>query len=103
MAPDRYYVYILASRLHGTLYVGVTSDLVRRGWEHRDGQVAGFTREYGVHRLVHFEDFGGVDLPIAAQTRLKRRGRDREIVVVEWHIPDWLDLLPSPNRWNAPP
>src|SRR3546814_2531111 len=101
MAPVRYYVYILASRPHGTLDVGVTSDLVRRGWEHRNGQGAGFTREYGGHRLVHFEEFGDVDLAIAREKRLKRWRRDWKIVLIEENNPDWRDLFPTLDGWSA--
>jgi len=56
----RYYVYILASRRNGTLYIGVTNDLLRRVWEHREGAAPGFTKKYGVNLLVHYEVFENV-------------------------------------------
>ena len=59
--PNNYYVYILASKRNGTLYIGVTNDLARRLWEHREGLVPGFTKRYGVKTLVYFETFDDVD------------------------------------------
>jgi putative endonuclease len=64
-----YYVYILASKKNGTLYIGVTNDLVRRVWEHREGLLPGFTKRYAVHHLVHFEEFGDIALAIHPATR----------------------------------
>jgi len=70
-APGQYYVYILTSELRGTLYVGVTNDLVRRVYEHREKHTPGFTKRYGVVRLVHFEIFGDVEPAIHREKRLK--------------------------------
>jgi putative endonuclease len=67
-----YYVYILASRIGGTLYIGVTGDLVRRVYEHREKVVKGFTERYGVSRLVYFEPFGDVRVAIQREKQLKR-------------------------------
>src|SRR5688500_5998456 len=67
-----YYVYIMASRRNGTLYIGVTSDLIRRAWEHREGLIPGFTKEYGVKQLVYFEIFDDVGMAIVRETRLKK-------------------------------
>ena len=67
----QYYVYILASKRNGTLYIGVTNDLVRRVWEHKNDVVEGFTKKYSVHQLVWYE---AADTPDAAITREKRNG-----------------------------
>jgi putative endonuclease len=88
-----YYVYILASRRHGTLYIGVTNDLSRRIEQHRAGAVAAFTRKYQVYRLVHFEIF---DDPAAANMRerqLKKWNRDWKIRLIEEQNPEWRDLI----------
>ena len=87
-----YYVYILASGTDGTLYVGVTNDLVRRVSEHRAGVVDGFTRKYGVHRLVHFEPFDDVKLAIAREKTLKRWRRAWKIALFRDVNPEWRDL-----------
>ena len=67
-----YWVYILASRIGGTLYIGVTSDLIRRVYEHRSKVVPGFTRKYNVNRLVYYEQFGDVEFAIRREKRLKK-------------------------------
>ena len=69
--PRRGYVYILASKPNGTLYIGVTGDLVRRVWEHEQDLVEGFTKRYGVHRLVYYEVFDDVRDAIVREKRLK--------------------------------
>lgn len=86
------YVYMLASRKHGTLYVGVTSDLVRRVHEQRTKAVRGFTAEYGVHLLVWFEHYDDPVNAITREKRLKRWRRDWKIRLIEELNPDWLDL-----------
>ena len=95
---DRFYVYILASRKLGTLYIGYTSDLARRVHEHREEALPGFTKKYGVRHLVHYESF---DDPRAAQQRersLKRWNRDWKINLIERENPDWNDLYDALNR-----
>jgi putative endonuclease len=66
------YVYILASQRNGTLYIGVTNDIVRRTWEHREGRGSNFTRRYSVKMLVHVETFDSISLAIQRETNLKR-------------------------------
>ena len=86
----QFYLYILASRRHGTLYVGVTNDLIRRVYEHRIKAVPGFTKQYRVDRLVYFEIF---DDPVAAITRekqVKKWRRDWKIALIEAENPDWI-------------
>ncbi|WP_417457455.1 GIY-YIG nuclease family protein [Kordiimonas sp.] len=89
------YTYILASKKHGTLYIGVTSDLVKRTWEHREDQADGFTRKYGVQTLVHFESFDDIKFAIEREKQLKRWHRQWKINLIEEHNPDWEDLYPS--------
>ncbi len=87
-----YYVYMLASRPRGTLYIGVTGDLTRRVFEHRSGTVSGFTSRYGVHRLVWFEVFDNVAGAIQREKTLKHWLRAWKIALIERTNPTWLDL-----------
>lgn len=91
----RYFVYILASRIGGTLYIGVTNDLVRRVYEHRSDIVRGFTKQYGVHKLVHYEIYDDVRLAIQREKRLKKWNRAWKIRLIEESNPNWSDLYPS--------
>jgi len=95
MGARSFYVYILAIRIGGTLYVGVTNDLVRRVAEHRLELVDGFTKKYGVHRLVYFEQFDDAENAIRTEKRLKRWNRDWKIRLIEKFDPNWDDLYPS--------
>ncbi len=94
-AAPQYYVYILASRIGGTLYIGVTNDLVRRAFEHRSGLVPGFTRKYRVHGLVYFETFRDVREAIVREKQLKKWNRAWKIQLIEGRNPNWVDLYPS--------
>jgi putative endonuclease len=85
-------VYILASGRCGTLYVGVTSNLLQRLHQHREGNVPGFTRRHAVHRLVRFELFGDMELAIAREKQLKNWRRDWKLNLIEQDNPDWHDL-----------
>ena len=87
-----YYVYILASRRNGTLYVGVTSDLVRRVYEHRTDAVDGFTKRYGVHTLVWFEVADDVRAAIQREKTIKKWNRQWKLALIEKDNPDWNDL-----------
>jgi putative endonuclease len=93
-----YYVYILASRPYGTLYVGVTNDLVRRVYEHREGLADGFTKRYGVRCLVYYETFDGVELAIRREKSLKRWQRPWKIALIERDNPQWGDLWSGLSR-----
>lgn len=90
-----YFVYILASGRRGTLYTGVTNDLVRRGYEHRSGCVPGFTVRHGVDQLVYFEMFGDIRDVIEREKRLKRWRRAWKIELIESRNEDWHDLWPT--------
>jgi putative endonuclease len=87
-----YYVYLLASKRNGTLYIGVTNDLVRRVWEHREGLVDGFTKTYGVKHLVHFETFEDINAAIHRETRLKKWKRQWKMDLIQSHNLMWDDL-----------
>ncbi len=87
-----WWVYILASGQHGTLYVGVTNDLVRRVWEHREGLVDGFTKKYDVKRLVWYEQHSDPASAIQREKRLKRWHRDWKTRLIEEENPLWADL-----------
>ena len=87
-----YYVYILASKKNGTLYVGVTNDVVRRVYEHNEGLAEGFTKRHGVKRLVHFEIYDSVETAIRREKALKTWLRDWKIALIERDNPDWDDL-----------
>lgn len=95
MREHRYFVYMLASGPQGTLYIGVTNDLIRRVSEHREGMVAGFTKKYQVHQLVWFEEFGDINDAIAQEKRLKHWRRDWKRSLIERANPGWLDLYPT--------
>jgi putative endonuclease len=90
-----YWVYILASRIGGTPYIGVTNDLNRRTYQHRMGLVEGFTKEYGVHRLVYFEQYNDIETAIRREKRLKKWNRAWKIQLIEDANPDWADLYPQ--------
>ncbi len=87
-----YYVYILASDRNGTLYVGVTNDLARRVYEHRNDLIEGFTKRYGVHKLVWFEVHGDINEAILREKRIKKWNRSWKLRVIEEMNPDWIDL-----------
>ena len=85
-------VYILASGHYGTLYIGVTSDLIARLWQHRNNALPGFTSRYGVYRLVHFEMFGAMEHAIAREKQLKNWRRQWKINLINAENPEWRDL-----------
>ncbi|MGA7264908.1 MAG: GIY-YIG nuclease family protein [Stellaceae bacterium] len=89
-----YYVYILASRKHGTLYPGVTNDLVRRVHEHKSKAARGFTSRHGVDRLVWFETYEDPMSAITREKDIKKWRRDWKIRLIEESNPDWLDQYP---------
>jgi putative endonuclease len=86
-------VYILASKRNGTLYVGVTSDLVKRVWEHKNNMVEGFTKQYNVHELVWYEPHESMESAIVREKRLKDWKRAWKLKLIESKNPEWLDLF----------
>jgi len=86
------YVYILASRINGTLYIGVTSDLVKRVYQHKEKTFEGFTSKYNVNRLVYFEIYEDITEAIAREKRLKHWRRSWKLELIERVNPQWADL-----------
>jgi putative endonuclease len=89
------YVYIMASRLNGTIYTGVTSDLLKRCWEHREGLSPGFTRERRCKLLVWFEAHDCLQAARQRELQIKRWKREWKLRLIERDNPDWLDLYPG--------
>ncbi len=87
-----YYVYIVASRRNGTLYIGVTNDLVRRVYEHKNKIVRGFTSRYAVDRLVWFEVYDDPDNAIVREKEIKKWRRAWKLRLIEESNPQWIDL-----------
>jgi putative endonuclease len=88
----QFYVYILANRPYGTLYVGITNDLVRRIWEHKEKFVEGFSREHGLDRLVWYEVHATAYEAITREKSIKRWHRDWKVNLIQSANPDWRDL-----------
>jgi putative endonuclease len=85
-------VYILASERNGTLYIGVTSDLCRRTWEHKNNWARGFTEKYDVHRLVYYELHEEMAFAIAREKQIKKWNRAWKLGLIERQNPEWKDL-----------
>jgi putative endonuclease len=85
-------VYIMASKPNGTLYIGVTSDLAKRSWEHKTDSADGFTKRYGVHRLVYYELHQDILSAIAREKQLKKWNRVWKLELIEAQNPEWKDL-----------
>ena len=90
-----YSVYLLASKPHGTLYVGVTNDLVRRVYEHREGLADGFTKKHGVKTLVWFDSTGSIEAAITREKQLKNWKRSWKLALIQQLNPQWRDLYPE--------
>ena len=95
MRDHEYFVYMLASKPQGTLYVGVTNDLMRRVYQHKDGLLPGFTKKYGVKMLVWYNAYGDINDAIAQEKRIKRWRRDWKKNLIERDNPHWIDLYPA--------
>ena len=89
------YVYIMASKPNGTLYIGVTSDLLKRVWEHREGVADGFTKRYGCKTLVWFEVHDGIENAILREKQMKEWRRAWKVRQIVDMNPDWQDLYPT--------
>ena len=92
MTMKKHYVYILASKRNGTLYIGVTNDLIRRVYEHNNDLIDGFTKKYVVHRLVYYEQYDDVVNAIQREKRLKKWNRQWKIELIEKENLEWKDL-----------
>lgn len=88
----QYFVYILATYKNGTLYVGVTSDLKCRVWQHANNIIPGFTARYGIHKLVYYEIFEDVYQAISREKQIKNLLRKKKIKLIERDNPEWMDL-----------
>jgi putative endonuclease len=93
-----YYVYILASGMYGTLYLGITSDLARRVWEHQHDVVDGFSKRYQAHRLVWYEVHDEPEAAILREKQIKKWNRDWKVNLIQRMNPSWEDLYES-IRW----
>lgn len=91
----KYYVYILASKKYGTLYIGVTSNIIKRVYEHKHKLIDGFTKQYNISRLVYYEVFDDVIEAITQEKRIKKWKRDWKIRLIEENNLDWNDLYPK--------
>jgi len=87
-----YYIYILASKKNGTLYIGVTTDLIRRVWQHKNDSHEGFTKKYRVHRLVWFDETPDIEAAILREKQMKKWRRQWKIELIEKENPQWNDL-----------
>jgi putative endonuclease len=87
-----FYVYILASRRNGTLYIGMTDNLIQRVWMHRNGALPGFTRKYGVKTLVWYEQYESRESALTRERQMKRWNRTWKLQVIERMNPRWADL-----------
>ena len=94
-------VYILASKRNGTLYIGVTGDLAARVSIHQQDLAKGFTKQYGVHMLVHYEHFETMPDAIAREKRLKKSLRAAKLALIETNNPQWRDLTPDVQAWRS--
>ncbi len=88
----QYYVYILFSKRNGTLYIGVTNDLIRRVYEHKNKQINGFTKRYGVDKLGYYEIYQSIEEAILREKQLKNWQRTWKLELIEQDNPDWHDL-----------
>ncbi len=94
---NEYYVYILASQRNGTLYIGVTNDLIRRIWEHKQNLVEGFTKKYNIHILVWFESTPNIESAIVREKQIKHWNRKWKLRIIEEKNPQWEDLYNTLN------
>ena len=92
MLTKQYFVYILFSKRNGTLYIGVTNDLKRRVYEHKNKLVQGFTAKYGVDKLGYFEVGEDIEAALLREKQLKKTNRQRKIALIESVNPEWKDL-----------
>ena len=92
------YVYIMSNKRDGTLYIGVTANLSRRIWEHRESIIAGFTRRYGLKRLVYYESYDDIRDALQREKNLKHWPREWKLALIQQMNPDWEDLYEHLNR-----
>jgi putative endonuclease len=93
----QYYVYILANKKYGTLYTGISNDLIRRNYEHKTNMANGFTKKYNVHQLMYYEIHEDVCEAILREKQIKKWRRDWKINLIEQDNPYWIDLYEEIN------
>jgi putative endonuclease len=89
------YTYILCSKRNGTLYIGVTSNLVKRIWEHKNKVIVGFTKKYNIDKLCYYECFDNISSAIEREKQLKKFVRKKKLELIETYNPEWVDLYYS--------
>ena len=87
-----YFVYILSSKRNGTLYIGITNDLIKRVYEHREELMDGFTKKYNINQLVYYEEYQNIDIAIEREKKLKQWDRRRKLKLIEKSNDNWEDL-----------
>ncbi len=92
MKKGDYFVYILATKKRGTLYIGMTNNLVKRIYEHKNKLIDGFTKKYSVHNLVYWEEYCDPELAILREKQIKKWNREWKIKLIEENNPNWMDL-----------
>ncbi len=95
MANNLFYIYILASKKDGVLYIGVTNDIIRRVYEHKNDLIDGFTKQYFVHQLVYFETTEDITSAIMREKQLKKWNRQWKVRLIQKSNPNWNDLYNS--------
>lgn len=101
MHSKTYYVYIMASKRNGTLYVGVTNDLIKRAYQHKNNLADGFTKKYSVHSLVYYETTNDIKSALAREKQLKKWKRQWKLELIERDNPEWNDLAKEYYGENA--
>ncbi|OGH93702.1 MAG: hypothetical protein A2538_02335 [Candidatus Magasanikbacteria bacterium RIFOXYD2_FULL_41_14] len=97
MLERRYYVYILASQKNGTLYIGLTNNLVKRIYQHKNNLIAGFTKKYNVHQLVYYEEYDNINIAISREKQMKKWERKWKLELIEKDNLLWRDLYKELN------
>src|SRR3989344_6210442 len=92
MNSKTYYVYILANKRNGTLYAGVTNNLKRRVYEHKNNLIKGFTEKYNIHNLVYYEETNDINVAIGREKQIKSWSRKKKFALIEKDNPEWNDL-----------
>jgi putative endonuclease len=99
----QYYVYILASKKNGTLYIGLTNNLLKRIYEHKNNIIEGFTKKYSVHNLVYYEKHNDINRTISREKQMKKWERQWKINLIQKSNPEWKDLYYDLVNQNGPP
>jgi len=97
MQRKEYFIYILANKKNGTLYIGITNNLIRRIYEHKNDLIDGFSKKYGIHNLVYYESYNDVRDALNRETQMKKWNRKWKIELIEKSNPEWNDLYNELN------